>query len=93
MADWYGGLKWVVAGIVCIGLGIVLIVSPDLRANPKELTASDVTPGVGAILVGTVMLLLFFYPFFRRKKAQDSSTGTDLEAGQRGNSDSTSMRR
>lgn len=64
--DSYRAIKWVLGGVVCIALGIWLIVSPEFRANPNVLTASDALPGVGAIVVGCAMLALMVIASYRR---------------------------
>jgi hypothetical protein len=51
---------------VCIGLGVWLVTDPMFRQNPKALSFSDLLPGIGAIIVGLVMLGLSVLVIRRR---------------------------
>jgi hypothetical protein len=53
-------------GVSIIAVGIWLMTSPDMRQNPNVVTASDLMPGIAAVLIGTLLLGLAVYSLFRR---------------------------
>jgi hypothetical protein len=65
--QWYRAVLWVIGGLFCIGIGVMLMVNPTFRADPRVLTLSDLLPGVGAVVVGVVMLGLVAFVRFRRR--------------------------
>jgi drug/metabolite transporter (DMT)-like permease len=56
----YRLLRLVAAALVCIGLGLLLILVPDLRDNPRTISLNDVGRGLCAGLVGLVLVALVF---------------------------------
>jgi hypothetical protein len=63
---WWRLLRLALGGLLCILLGFWLIFSPTFRANPNKLTLEDALPGIGAIVVGIVLLGLLFFVWRRR---------------------------
>jgi hypothetical protein len=64
---WYHCIRWFIGGLCVIVLGIFLISSPDMRANPKRIELADLMPGIGAILVGIVIIVLPVVLLLRRR--------------------------
>jgi hypothetical protein len=64
-------LKLFLAGVACVTLGLVLIFHPDLRADPKTISANDFAVGIAPILVGGLLLTLVVVNLFWLSKAPD----------------------
>jgi hypothetical protein len=60
-------IRFGITGVVAVGIGFALIMSPGLRDDPKVLTFSDVLPGLGAIVAGFGAFGLAAYMMFRRR--------------------------
>jgi hypothetical protein len=66
--QWIRFLRWVLAGVLSLAIGVWLMVDPSVRQNPKEFTLSDIGPGLAACLVGAVILGLSYLMIRRRRK-------------------------
>jgi hypothetical protein len=53
--------KLLLAGLMVVGLGILLIIHPDLRGHRGSIRLSDVWPGLGAIVAGLGIIGLACY--------------------------------
>ncbi len=60
----YRLFKLGLAGLFCVGLGIALMVIPDLRSDPRNLSATEVVYGLAAVFAGVFLLALALVPFF-----------------------------
>jgi len=69
LRQWYRFLRLVLAGLVCVVLGIWLMVDPNARENPKIFSASDLLLGLGVVLVGVILLGVGFLSMRRRKQS------------------------
>jgi hypothetical protein len=58
-------VQWFIGAGFILTLGIHLLCSPSVRANPRELTLSDAIPGILAIVVALVMIALAIYMLLR----------------------------
>jgi uncharacterized protein (TIGR03382 family) len=63
----FRALRWAIGGICIIGIGILLLVDPNLRSDARRLTASDAAYGGVTILVGVVLLFLAYWSLRRRR--------------------------
>jgi len=57
----FGLLRLTLTGLVCLGLGLAVVLIPDLRDNPRTISGSDVARGIGASVVGFVVMGLVFF--------------------------------
>jgi drug/metabolite transporter (DMT)-like permease len=63
----YNLLWFVVTGVFCVGLGVYLVLNPDVGMKPAgPRLFSDYLPGVGAILGGAIILGFCAWVFFRK---------------------------
>jgi hypothetical protein len=55
MAVW-SWIKWAALGVICLIFGIVLMVDPNLRKNPRQFTLDDAALGIVVCLIGVLIL-------------------------------------
>jgi hypothetical protein len=61
-------MRWIIGGICIISIGILLLIDPNVRSNPKRLAASEIATGGVTILVGVVLLFLAYLSIQRSKR-------------------------
>jgi hypothetical protein len=67
----YNLLWLVVTGVFATGLGVYLLIEPDMGMQPAGPRAfSDYLPGAGAILGGLIILSFCAWVVFRKKTEQ-----------------------
>jgi hypothetical protein len=49
-------------GLFCLGVGLAFFLVPGLRSDPRSLTLNDTAAGLGAIVVGVILLGLALAP-------------------------------
>jgi hypothetical protein len=60
-------MRWIIGGICIIGIGILLLIDPDLRTDPRRLAVADIAYAFVPILVGVVLFFLAYWSVRRRK--------------------------
>lgn len=67
----YNLLLLIVTGVFVSGLGVYLLIEPDMGMQPAGPRAmSDYLPGVGAVLGGLIILSFCVWVVFRKKTEQ-----------------------
>src|SRR5262245_18976847 len=62
----YRAVRFWLAAVFCVGLGVALLLIPDLRDDPGHFTLRDAAPGAAALLVGLLLCLVGFLAFRRK---------------------------
>jgi hypothetical protein len=70
--------RWILGSLTAVGfiaLGLLLILAPDLRSNPRVIGSEDLVRGLVPILLGVALLgyLFYFYPRFRRRRRAETA--------------------
>jgi hypothetical protein len=60
-------MRWIIGGFCIIGIGILLLIHPDLRSDPRSLGAADIAYASVTILVGCVLFFLAYWSVKRRR--------------------------
>jgi hypothetical protein len=59
------GIKWAIAGLFCLGLGIWLFFDPNLRGDPARVSLRDSWVAFLTFFVGLALIALAIYQFVK----------------------------
>jgi hypothetical protein len=76
LMGWYT-LKLAAAGLTALGIGILLLVHPDLREDSRGLSVRDLLIGIGPIIVGVVLLGWLGWSVWRSGQSRPSQRQVD----------------